>query len=288
MPRILQKRELSDEDTLFVLDCPDIARACAPGQFVIVRHGEGGERIPLTIADSSAPDGTITIIFKKIGLSTKLLGILEEGGELDDVAGPLGSPTHLENFGTVVCIGGGVGIAPLHAIAKGMARAGNTVIAILGARTADLLLMEDEMAAIAEEVLVTTDDGSKGVKGFGTDELSRLIEEGRNIDLVVAAGPVVMMKAVCDLTREFEIPTVVSLNPIMVDGTGMCGGCRVSVGGETKFACVDGPEFDGHLVDFDLLMQRQRTYLDEEKESVERCRALDSLDEGRKGNSARG
>ena len=274
MALIITKRELSDEDTLFVLACPDIARKHRPGQFVIVRHGEGGERIPLTIADSDAREGTITIIFKKIGLSTKLLGLLEQGEEIDDVAGPLGTPTHLEKFGTVVCIGGGVGVAPLHAIAKGMAESGNSVVAILGARMASLLILEDEMEAIADEVLITTDDGSKGIKGFGTDELSRLIEEGRSIDLVVAAGPVVMMRAVCELTREFEIPTVVSLNPIMVDGTGMCGGCRVSIGGETKFACVDGPEFDGHLVDFDLLIQRQRTYIDEERHSLHECRAL--------------
>jgi len=276
MHEILKKTVWSDVEpriTEFVLNAPEIAKAHKAGQFVIIINGETGERIPLTIADKDAEKGTISILFQEVGASTIQLGTMNEGDMLAHVAGPLGKPTHIEKYGTVVCVGGGVGIAPVHPIAKAMKEAGNNVISILGARTKDLLIYEENMRAASDKVCITTDDGTYCKKGFVTEELKNLIEvEKIKIDLVVVIGPPIMMKFVCKVTEPHKIKTFVSLNTIMVDGTGMCGACRVTVGGKTKFVCVDGPEFDGHEVDYDEMMARQRQYLPEEKEAVDICK----------------
>jgi ferredoxin--NADP+ reductase len=266
--KILKKIVLSQGIKLFEVETPLIAKKVLPGQFVVIRAYEQGERIPLTVADVNINKGSLTIIFQEVGKSTLYLGRLKEGDEILDVIGPLGKPSEIEKFGTVVCIGGGVGIAPVYPIIKAMHDKGNKVISILGARNKGLLILEKEIKESSDKVYITTDDGSCGKKGFVSDELKRLIDEGIKIDRVVAIGPSIMMKVVCDVTRPYNIKTIVSLNPIMVDGTGMCGACRVEVGGETKFTCVDGPEFDGHLVNFDLLMKRQAIYLKEEEESL--------------------
>lgn len=263
--RIVYAKALSNDVKLFEIASPYIAQKALPGQFVVIRHREEGERIPLTIADIDRTKGTITIIFQEVGKTTKDLGGLKEGGQLLDVLGPLGVPTEIERFGTVVCIGGGVGAAVIYPITKALKTAANRTIAIIGARTKELIILEDKFREITDELHMTTDDGSYGRKGFVTDELKSLIGQGCKIDRIWAIGPAVMMKAVADLTRPHGIKTIVSLNPIMIDGTGMCGGCRVQIGTETKFACVDGPEFDGHAVDFDLLMKRLSTYTREEK-----------------------
>ncbi|OYD14918.1 ferredoxin-NADP reductase [candidate division WOR-3 bacterium JGI_Cruoil_03_44_89] len=267
--KIIRKEELAPLNKLFEIKQPNIARKAVPGQFIVIIHSENGERIPLTIADTNKVKGTITIIFQEVGKSTMQLGTFKEGDRLQDVVGPLGKPTEIEHYGTVVCIGGGVGIAPLYPITKALKEEGNKVIGILGARTKELLILEKEFEEITDELYITTDDGSYGRKGFVSDELSRLIGEDYKIARVWAIGPAIMMKVVSEVTRPQNIKTIVSLNPIMVDGTGMCGCCRVEVGGETKFACVDGPEFDGHLVDFDLLMKRQAMYKREEKLALE-------------------
>jgi ferredoxin--NADP+ reductase len=276
MSKILEKIEWSTEEpriTEFVLDCPEIARAHRAGQFVIVIPREGGERIPLTVAAKDEAAGTINILFQEVGASTMMLGALKKGDSVAHIAGPLGKPTHVEKFGTVVCIGGGIGIAPVHPIAKAMKDAGNRVISILGARNKGLLIYEDRMKLASSEVRITTDDGSYGRKGFVTDELKRIIEEENiPVDMVVVIGPPIMMKFVCKVTAPHKIKTYASLNTIMVDGTGMCGACRVSVGGKTKFVCVDGPEFDGHEVDYDEMMARQRQYLPEEKLAADICK----------------
>lgn len=269
MYKILVKKQLAPSVQLFEVEAPLIAKKAQPGQFVILRIDEEGERIPLTIADFNREAGTITIIFQEVGASTIELGLLNEGEFLLDLVGPLGKATHIEKMGTVVCVGGGIGIAPVYPIARGMKEAGNEVISIIGARTEDILIYEEEMAAVSDELIITTDDGSKGRKALVTQPLKELLDSDKNISLVVAIGPVIMMKFVAETTRPYGVPTVVSLNPIMVDGTGMCGGCRVSVGNENKFACVDGPEFDGHKVDFDVLMSRQRMYKPHEKEHSE-------------------
>ena len=269
---ILRKREIAPEVKEYVVGAPVVARKAKAGQFVIVRIDEEGERIPLTIADADPGAGTITLVVQEVGKTTIEMGRIEEGDAILNLIGPLGTPSHIESFGTVCMIGGGIGIAPIYPIAVAMRKAGNRVISIIGARTKELLFWEDRMRAASDELYVTTDDGSYGVKGFVSDELERLINEGREISLVTAIGPVPMMRAVCETTRPHEIRTVVSLNPIMVDGTGMCGGCRVTVGGETKFTCVDGPEFDGHVVDFDELVQRQSYYKDLEAIAAEECR----------------
>lgn len=271
MYTILVKQELAPSVKLMEVAAPLIAKKARPGQFVILRVDADGERVPLTIADFNRETGTITLIFQEVGASTKQLGQLAVGDALQDLAGPLGKPTHIERFGTVVCIGGGIGIAPVYPIARGMKEGGNEVVSIIGARSADILIYEEEMAAVSDTLHITTDDGSKGRKGFVTDPLREMLASGRKIDLVVAIGPVIMMKNVAEVTREFGVPTVVSLNPIMVDGTGMCGGCRVSVGNENKFACVDGPEFDAHQVDFAGLMARQRMYKQQEQQHSEHC-----------------
>ena len=277
---ILHKETLAPQVHLMKVEAAEIARKRSAGQFLILRIDEQGERFPLTIADSDPEAGTVTLVFQAVGKSTVQLAELDVGDTIRDVVGPLGKPTHVENFGRVVCIGGGVGIAPVYPIVCAMKAAGNHVTSIIAARSENILIMEDMMRAASDELHICTDDGSRGFHGFPTQVLEGWIEEGRRMDLVVAVGPVPLMKFVCAVTREPGIRTMVSLNPIMVDGTGMCGGCRVEVGGETKFACVDGPEFDGHLVDFDLLVKRQRTYLQEEAQSSEqqRCRAEDAAD----------
>lgn len=264
MYKILTKKELSQGVQLFEIEAPMIAKKAQPGQFVIVRIDEDGERIPLTIADFNRDKGTITIIFQEVGGSTKALGNLNAGDSILDFVGPLGKATHIEKMGNVVCIGGGIGVAPIYPIARGMKEAGNHVISIMGARNESILILEEKMNAASNEVYITTDDGSKGHKGFVTDQLKKLIDSGMEISVVIAIGPVVMMRSVAETTRPYGIKTVVSLNPIMVDGTGMCGGCRVQVGDESKFACVDGPEFDAHQVDFAGLMSRQRMYKSQE------------------------
>lgn len=281
MNEILENSLLAENINRYLISAPHIARRRKAGQFVIVRIDEQGERIPLTIADADPEQGTITLVVQAVGKSTTQLSRLAPGDTLLDVVGPLGAPTHIENYGTAVVIGGGIGIAPAHPIAQALKQAGNTVIAILGARNQSLLVMEAEMHRASDEVLICTDDGSYGQKGFVTDVLTGLITAGRSIDHIFAIGPVIMMKFVSKLTKEHHIPTTVSLNPIMVDGTGMCGGCRVTVDGKTRFACVEGPEFDGHLVDFDELMKRQAFYKEQEQQAYEayheQCRAQQLL-----------
>jgi len=269
MYRILLKKQLAPQVQLFEVSAPFIAKKAKPGQFVILRIDEHGERIPLTIADFNREKGSITLIFQEVGASTVALGLLDEGDVILDLVGPLGKETHIEEFGTVVCVGGGIGIAPVYPIARGMKEAGNQVISIIGARSEDILIYEKEMAAVSDQLIITTDDGSTGRKALVTQPLKELLDGDKKIALVMAIGPVMMMKFVAETTKTYGVPTVVSLNPIMVDGTGMCGGCRVSVGNENKFACVDGPEFDGHKVDFDVLMSRQRMYKPHEKEHSE-------------------
>lgn len=270
MYRILAKEVLTPTVKKLVVEAPKVARVCEPGQFVVVRVNETGERIPLTVADFNRDEGTVTLVFQEVGKTTKLLGNLEEGDSILDFVGPLGrrSEAH-KRFGTVVAIGGGCGSAIVYPVARAFKESGNYLITINGARTADLLVFRDEMEGIADESYITTDDGSCGIHGFGTTVLSDLIQKGRQIDLVFAVGPAIMMKFVAKTTESAEIPTIVSLNSIMVDGTGMCGACRVTVGGKMRFACVDGPEFDGHKVDFDELLSRLNAYAEKEKVSDE-------------------
>ena len=266
MFKILKKEEWSPSVFAMEIEAPRVAKKAKAGQFIVLRVDEEGERIPLTIADFNRETGAVLIVFQVIGASTMKLAALEAGDSLVDFVGPLGQPSEIEKFGTVVVVGGGIGVAPTYPIARAMKEAGNKVIAIMGAKTKDILIMEEEMKAVTDEVVVTTDDGSYGVKGFVTNAVQALVDRGEKIDQITAIGPVIMMKSVADATRSLGIRTIVSLNPIMVDGTGMCGGCRVQVGDETKFACVDGPEFDGHLVDFKGLMSRQRMYRDLESQ----------------------
>lgn len=270
MNKIIEKEFITPTVFRMRVEAPDIARKRRAGQFIILRTSETGERIPLTIADADTSGGWIELVVQIVGKTTKSLSLLEPNEYIHDLVGPLGKPTHIELYGTVVIVGGGIGIAPSHPIAQAMKAAGNNVISILGGRTKELVIMEEKMRATSDRVVITTDDGSYGMKGLVTDALQQLIDEGINIDIVVAIGPPIMMKFVSLLTKKFDIPTLVSLNTIMVDGTGMCGACRVSVGGETKFVCVDGPEFDGHKVDFDEMMKRLRMYEEQEKESMER------------------
>ena len=265
MAKILFKSNLAPSVYEFLVDAPLIAHKCQPGQFVMIRTDEDSERIPLTIADFDREKGTITLIVQAVGNTTKhLCETFEEGDDILDVVGPLGHPSEMGRFGTVVCVGGGIGVAPVYPIARAYHELGNKVISIVGARSKDLIIWRDKMQAISDELIITTDDGSEGHKGFVTDPLREMLEKGEKIDLVLAIGPVIMMKNVVATTKPFGTKTTVSLNTIMVDGTGMCGGCRVMVGNENKFACVDGPEFDGHLVDFANLMQRQMMYKDQE------------------------
>lgn len=265
MYKILKKEVLSATMKLMEIEAPLVARNAKAGQFIILRVDEPGERIPLTIADFDKTKGTITIIFAEVGYTTKKLGNLNVGDSLQDFVGPLGHESEIENFGTVVCIGGGVGVAPMYPITRELKNAGNEVISIIGARNKDLLFWEDKMGAVSNNLFVTSDDGSVGDKGLVTDPLKKLIADGKKIDIVYAIGPLVMMRAVAETTRPYGIKTIVSLNSIMVDGTGMCGACRVTVGNETKFSCVDGPEFDGHQVDFNEQMRRSKIFADAEK-----------------------
>ncbi len=270
MNEILEKKQLNPTVKLMVINAPLMAKKAKPGQFVIVRVDEKGERIPLTIADYDREKGTITIIFQEVGMSTKKLGTLNVDDRLHDFVGPLGKPVEFsKDTKRVLAIGGGVGVAPLYPKVKMLNEMKVSVDSIIGGRSAEYVILEDEMGKVSENLYITTDDGTKGRKGFVTDVLKELIEKGNKYDEVIAIGPLIMMKMVCNITKEYNIPTMVSMNPIMVDGTGMCGGCRVTVGGETKFACVDGPAFDGLKVDFDEAMRRQNMYKDMEKKVLE-------------------
>ena len=268
MFKVHAARFIAPDIKLLEIEAPRVARKRQAGQFVIVRVHEHGERIPLTIADSNADAGTITLIVQGVGKTTKLINMLGPGDAFLDVVGPLGKPSEVLKFGTVVVIGGGVGTAIAYPTAVAMKQAGNRVLGILGARTKELLILETEMRVTSDELFVMTDDGSYGQQGLVTAKLQELIDQRRTIDRVLAIGPIVMMRAVADVTREAAIPTIVSLNPIMVDGTGMCGGCRVLVGGESRFACVDGPEFDAHAVDFRNLAQRNQLYRAQESAAL--------------------
>lgn len=269
MNKILLKRTLAPQVSLIEVEAPDISKKALAGQFVVLRIDQHGERIPLTIADCDPSKGTVTIVFQKIGASTRLLDVLKQGDSILDLLGPLGRPAHIGNIGTVVCIGGGVGIAEIYPVAKAYRSAGNRVISVLGARNKDLIIFADEIAGVSDECHITTDDGSLGRKGLVSDIL-RDIMSREKVSLVSAVGPTIMMKVISDITRPSGIKTYVSLNPIMLDATGMCGVCRVTIAGKVKFACVDGPEFDGHEVDFAELMSRQKIYLDEEKKAAEK------------------
>jgi ferredoxin--NADP+ reductase len=261
---VVKRRQLSDAIVLLEVEAPAVAKKAKPGEFVIVRQNEDSERIPLTIMDFNSEKGTITIVIQEVGYSSALITRMQEGDAFVDFVGPLGQATEIENYGTVVCVGGGVGIAPVHPIARALKEAGNKVISVLGARCKDLMILEEEMRVASDEVVITTDDGSYGMKGFVTHGIQSLLDQGVKIDAIWAIGPVIMMKSVANFTRPLGIKTIVSMNPVMVDGTGMCGACRLDVGGETKFACVDGPEFDGHQVDFDLAMKRSAFFRGEE------------------------
>ena len=269
MYKILRKKVLNPTVTLMDVEAPLIAKKAEPGQFIILRVDEAGERIPLTIADFDREAGTITIIFQIVGATTEKLNKLEEGEYIHDFVGPLGVPSHTEGLKKVAVVGGGVGCAIAYPIAKKLHALGAEVHSIVGFRNTDLVIREDEFAAVSDVMKMMTDDGSHGEKGLVTNALAQLIEEGNVYDEVITIGPLIMMKFVCKLTKEHNIPTVVSMNPIMIDGTGMCGGCRLTVGGETKFACVDGPDFDGHLVDFDEAIERSSMYRDFERHKHE-------------------
>jgi len=273
MFRIISRETLGAKIHLFKIEAPAVARKAQPGQFVVVRVDERGERIPLTIADWNEKEGSVSMVFMEVGATTFRLAQLKAGESVADFVGPLGVPSDIEKFGTVVCVAGGVGVAVITPIAKALKEKGNNIISILGARSKDLLFWEDKLRNASHQLIVTTDDGTYGRKGVVTEPLKELLESGEKVDRVIAIGPTVMMKFCAKTTQPFGVKTIVSLNPIMVDGTGMCGCCRVSVGGATKFACVDGPDFDGHQVDWDLLSARQRIYLDQEKRSLERWQA---------------
>jgi ferredoxin--NADP+ reductase len=281
MFKIVHKEILNPKVKKLVFEAPYIARKAKPGQFVILRTSEDGERIPLTIADYDREKGTVSVIFQEVGKTTTELGALNEGDTIPDLAGPLGRESHFDNVKKAVVIGGGLGVAIAYPQAKYLKELGADVHFIAGFRNKELIFLEEEMKTVASRAIIATDDGSNGVKGFVTNILQQLIDEGNKYDLVVAIGPAIMMKAVSELTRPYGIKTIVSLNPIMIDGTGMCGGCRVTVGGETKFACVDGPDFDGHQVDFDSLMKRLGMYKAEEKTCSDRhaCR-LEGMNNG--------
>ncbi|MBI3921752.1 MAG: sulfide/dihydroorotate dehydrogenase-like FAD/NAD-binding protein [Armatimonadetes bacterium] len=268
---IVEKKILAPKVTWFRVESPLIAKRHKPGQFVLLRVCEEGERFPLTIADSDKRTGTIILVSQEVGKSTGLLAQLEQGESILDVVGPLGKPTEIKKFGTVACIAGGIGAAPLYPIAKKMLEVGNRVVVYLGARNREAIILQHELSLVSDRLLIATDDGSSGYHGVVSELLRQHIRLGESCDHATAIGPLPMMKAVCAVTREYEIPTIVSLNPIMVDGTGMCGGCRVRVDGKIQFACVDGPEFDGHAVDFDSLAHRLRMYRDQEKCAMERA-----------------
>ena len=267
---ILEKRVLSEDSVImFRINAPRIAKKIKPGQFVILRANETGERIPLTIAEAHPDQGWLRVYFQVVGKTTALLAGMNKGEEILDVAGPLGEPSHLEKFGSVICVGGGMGIAVIYPVTKALKTLGNHVIGIIGARNKDLLILEDEMREICDEFIITTDDGSYGEKGFVTSPLKRFLDGRKDISYIMAIGPVPMMKAVSEATRPYGIKTMVSLNSIMIDGTGMCGGCRVQIGNKSKFCCAHGPDFDGHEVDFDEMAMRLSMYREQEKKSYE-------------------
>ena len=266
MYEILLRDDLAPQIHLFKLNAPNVAKKAQAGQFVIIRINEQGERIPLTIADWNRDEGSVSVVFMEVGTTTHRLALLKAGDSIANFIGPLGLPTHIEKFGTVVCVAGGFAVATIFPIARAMREAGNRVISIMGARNKDLIFWEKELSSTSDQLIVTTDDGSYGRKGLVTEPLKELLEAG-GVDRVIAIGPSIMMKFAAKTTEPFGVKTIVSLNPIMVDGTGMCGCCRVSVNGQTRFTCVDGPDFDGHQVDWDLLLARQKIYLDEEKSS---------------------
>ena len=270
MYEIVAKEDLAPVTKLFEVRAPIVAHKARSGQFVIVRIDEEGERIPLTIADYDREQGTITLVVQEVGKTTMQMGAMQAGDHFASFTGPLGLPSEVENFGTVLCVGGGVGIAPIYPIARDLKEAGNTVLSIIGARNVDLLFWEDKMRAVSDELLVCTDDGSYGRKSLVTIPMKEMLEAGRPIEQIWAIGPAIMMKFCALTTQPFGVHTLVSLNSIMVDGTGMCGACRVEVGGQTRFVCVDGPEFDGHQVDWDQLLTRQRIYLDQEQQAMEK------------------
>jgi len=283
MNRILFKKQLSGEVFQMRIEAPLIAHERRAGQFVILQlNSHFGERIPLTIADADPVEGSITIIFQAVGRTTHLLALKNIGDTVEHLVGPLGQPTHIEKFGRVICVGGGIGVAPLHPIAQAMKAAGNEVIIIMGARNKELLILEDEMRKIADQLIICTDDGSYGRKALVTEPLKEFCEADPKPDLAVAIGPPVMMKFCAETTRPYNVHTMVSLNTIMVDGTGMCGGCRVTVGKETKFVCVDGPEFDGHLVDFDNMITRLKAYKPREDADHHRCHLEEQIKEKEK------
>jgi len=284
MNKILEKKKLSENVYMMEVESPLIASERRPGQFIILSLSDDyAERIPLTIADADTERGSITLIFQSVGKTTKNLAKLNPGDKIANLVGPLGSPTHIGKFGTVVCVGGGIGVAPMHPIAQGMKKAGNKVIIIIGARSRELVIMEEEMRRIADELIICTDDGSYGRKALVTEPLKEICGRSPKPDLAVAIGPPIMMKFCAAATKPYNVPTVVSLNTIMVDGTGMCGGCRVTVGKETKFVCVDGPEFDGHLVDFDNMMKRLNSYKAQEKHHDEKdCHLNQQIETARK------
>ena len=271
--KILSKKELCPNQFEITVDAPYVVRNAKAGQFIIFRATENSERVPLTIADVNKETGALTLVFMAVGYSTKQLAALNVGDEIHDIAGPLGQPTHIKRYGTVVCLAGGYGAAPCYLIAKAFKEAGNKVYMIMGARTKDLIFWQDKMKDACTELFITTDDGTLGEKGFVTQVLERLISQ-EQIDYAIAVGPMPMMRAVADLTRDKGIYTEASMNPIMVDGTGMCGACRLTVGGETKFACVDGPDFDAHKIDFDEVINRTKIYKDQERKRDENCNLL--------------
>jgi ferredoxin--NADP+ reductase len=270
MPKILRKERLSELVYRYRIDAPRIAKMRKAGQFIILRATTEGERIPLTIANSNAAEGWIEIIFQVAGKSTKILSILSVGNEIIDLAGPLGRPTHIEDFGRCLCIGGGVGVAPLYPIVAALKDAGNEIVSIIGARSSNLLILENEMNAVSNRLLICTDDGSKGAKGFAADAAKGLLAKGDTFDVAVVIGPAMMMKITSGVTVAAGIKTFVSLNPIMIDGTGMCGGCRITVGTQTKFGCVDGPEFDASKIDWDEMIRRLNGYRGFEKNALEK------------------
>ena len=272
MYEIAVKEDLTPVTKLIAIRAPAVARKVRAGQFVVVRIHEKGERIPLTVADYDREQGTITVVVQEVGKTTMELGTMRVGDQLASFTGPLGRPSEIDRYGRVLCVGGGFAIAPIYPIARALSEAGNTVLSIVGVRNTELLFWEERMRAVSNELIVCTDDGSCGRKGVVTAPMKEMLEAGLRIDRVWAIGPAVMMKFCALTTQVFGVPTIVNLNPIMVDGTGMCGACRVEVGGRTRFACVDGPEFDGHQVNWDLLMARQRMYLHEEQEAAERWR----------------
>lgn len=278
--KILSKRELCENQYEIVVDAPFVTRNGKAGQFIILRVDKEGERVPLTIADINKEKGELTIVFMAVGYSTKKLAELEVGDEIADLVGPLGVPTHIKNYGTVVCVAGGYGAAPCYLIAKAFKDAGNKVYMIMGARTKDLIFWEDKMKSACEELFITTNDGSIGRQGFVTQVLEEIIAK-EQVDYTIAVGPMPMMKAVADMTEPHKIKTEASMNPLMVDGTGMCGACRVTVGGETKFACVDGPDFDAHQIDFDEVIQRSSIYKDQEKKRSENCNLFKQADKAK-------